>query len=159
MPRKIFFLFLSISLLIAAALTAGEFTADLSITGPQVDTKAKISVKGNLYRLDAPQGESPIALIYNKGASWMINPELKQFRELSQAEEAFMNPFAAWENMSHDMIAEMVGTETIKGSRDSNVRSTITNIKARPKSCWKDGWPMISNLSSNRFFMPTMATL
>ncbi len=115
MPRKILFLFLSINLLIAAALAAGEFTADLSITGPQVDTKAKFSVKGNLYRLDAPQGESPIALIHKKGATWMINPEVKQFRKLSQAEEAFMNPFAAWENMSYDMLAENVGMETIKG--------------------------------------------
>jgi hypothetical protein len=115
MPRKIFILFLSISLLFTAVLAAGEFTADLSITGLQVDTKAKFCVKANLYRLDAPQGESSVALIHKKGATWMINPELKQFRKLSPAEEAFMNPFAAWENMSYDMMAENVGAQTIKG--------------------------------------------
>jgi hypothetical protein len=121
MPKKHFLGKLGMMLTLLAFIfacgqvNAGEFTGDLIINIPgQVDT-LKLFVKDHWYFLEKLEGDNKIMLFRKSGKTTVMNPEEKQFKILKGQEENFINPVAAWENMSNDMEAKAGGDETVNG--------------------------------------------
>ncbi len=92
---------------------SAEFTADLVISEHNELDTMKILVKGYDYRLEDSNHDGQIIMIQKKGVTWALEPGSDQFRELDMAEEASLNPVAAWENLSYEMRGRSGGTDTI----------------------------------------------
>lgn len=94
---------------------AGDFTAELTISTPDMNDTMKICVKGYSYRLENSNDDGQIVLIRKRGVTWALEPGSDQFRELEVAEEEALNPVAAWEHLSYQMRGHASGVDTVGG--------------------------------------------
>jgi Ca-activated chloride channel family protein len=128
MKKKLYFKALSVAVLFVCAalglsLTAhaGQFTADMVITGPGEGYTYKLYVKDNMYRLEKVSGGMqipPFPTIVNQdtGVTLCLNPQSRQYVETTKVEETMMmNPIVGWEWARKDWQKSPQGNETVNG--------------------------------------------
>ncbi|MBN1842920.1 MAG: VWA domain-containing protein [Deltaproteobacteria bacterium] len=100
---------------------AAQFSADLIITGPDVNYTFKLYVKENMYRLEKVKGGMkyppfPTIVNRNTGLTWGLNPQMKQYVEMNEPEKTMMmNPLMGWAMTRKGMTISKGGKETIGG--------------------------------------------
>jgi Ca-activated chloride channel family protein len=100
---------------------AAQFSADLIITGPDVNYTFKLYVKENMYRLEKVKGGMkyppfPTIVNRNTGLTWGLNPQIHQYVEMNEPEKTMMmNPIMGWAMTRKAMTMSKGGTETIGG--------------------------------------------
>jgi|GEM_PF-2730222 len=92
-----------------------EFAAELTVSSSDMNDTLSIFVKDYTYRLENSSDDGRIILIQKKGVTWALEPGSDTFRELDPAEEALLNPVAAWEDLSYEMRGQGVGMDTVAG--------------------------------------------
>ena len=120
MSFKVFFLMVTLVLVFllnlgSSSSFAADFSANLTIDTPDMNDTMNIYVKGRTYRLEDSRNDGQIIMIRKSGVTWALEPGSDQFRELDMAEEALLNPVAAWENLSYEMRGRGGGMDTVGG--------------------------------------------
>jgi Ca-activated chloride channel homolog len=105
----------------AIPVHANEFTADIVITGPGDSYTFKLYVKDHMYRLKkvtGPMNIPPYPSIVNRdtGVSWGLNPQIRQYVEITDIKKTFMmNPLVGWAMTREGMIEKPGPAETVNG--------------------------------------------
>jgi len=95
-----------------------DFSADLVVTGPDSDFRAKLFVRGEtIHRVEMPGEAGGIVYLRPpkaRGKIWMLDPTKKQFRILRWPLK-HRDPVEAWTDIQYDMAGGPVGKEEISG--------------------------------------------
>jgi len=103
--------------LLAGAVGAAEFSADLTVKEPSGEFTLKLHVKGGVYRLEGEEDGQRRIVIVDKAAdtATVIDPQRKTYEIIKGSKIARVDPFYRSQRMKAHLTKAEGGTETLDG--------------------------------------------
>jgi hypothetical protein len=124
--------------LLAGAVSAADFSADLDVIEPREKLTVKLHVKGDVYRVEAEAEGKRRIVIVDKTAdtATMIDPQAKTYKIIKGHRIAFVCPIYAMEMTKGRLTKAEVGDETVDGRSCKHLKYTHPNMKDYVVDVW-----------------------